>query len=252
MKRIVASVLVAALLALAGCVGSLPGTGPTLDDVEYPNGVSDGGVNATALVDAHEAGLENRSFTLEMTLTGASENESQSYAVRNAVSADRSRMLAHTNTSTGTTDVYFTADRVYQRSVLDGRTSYDVRERTSRAPQAAPGPLTGVRFLRQYLSTANFTPTGVTVDDGTTLIVLTADTASLVNNSMTNVTRFDARVLVDERGVVHRATLDYAAVSADGETISGSTTLRVTDIGETTVTEPDWLDEAEIAANESG
>jgi len=72
-----------------------------------------------------------------------------------------------------------------------------------------------------------------------------------VNASAVNVSRLDARVLVDEQGLVHRVTIDYAATTPTGQTITTSMSLRITDVGRTDVSEPAWLDDARAAANGS-
>ena len=58
------------LVALAGCNGALgPLGGDGGDQPSRPPGVTEDGVNATRLLDAHAAALANQSFTVETSAT---------------------------------------------------------------------------------------------------------------------------------------------------------------------------------------
>lgn len=68
MKRIL--VVLVFLVVLAGCAGPSPETTTSNTSITYPDGLSESGIqDATALAEAHHAGLQNTSFTKERHLT---------------------------------------------------------------------------------------------------------------------------------------------------------------------------------------
>lgn len=251
MRRPLAALLVAGLLVLAGCAGSLPGSGPTLDDVAYPTGVSDDGVNATALTAAHASAVENRSVTVGLDLDQRTPAGNNSVQLEAAVGPDRDRMNVTANASDRTVEMYLTADEEYRRTTANGSASYAVRERTPEMMSLPMPSPSGGRWIAQFAGQANYTPDDVVVEDGTTLVVLTADETSLGESSSTNVTSFDSRLYVSPDGVVHRLAFDYEAEGPNGQSVAMSATFRVSDVGDTTVSEPGWLDDAKAAANET-
>lgn len=244
-SRALQLVVLGCLVGLAGCTGGLPGGGddPTLDDVSYPEGVTDNGTNVTALAETHSDALENRSFALavETTVNGSATN--QSVAMDVAVGLDRDEGYANTTTGDRRMATYLASETRYTRIGTEEGPQYRATERTPTALQFVPASFSGANYLGRFLGVADLAPTGVRVVDGTTLVVREADGSNATAASPANLTDYDATVPVDERGVVHSVTA-AAAGSNGGETARTRFSMNVSDVGETTVEEPPWLDEA--------
>lgn len=245
--------MVLASLLLAGCVGSLPGgtSGPTLDDVTYPPGVTDDGVNGTMLVDAHTDALENRSFTTRTHLDERKGDESDSATMTALIGPDRDRIAATVASTDGERSAYLTEDTEYIRIVKDGQTTYRVTSRTPEALSLAPVSYANERYLTQILEMANFTPSEARLLNGTTVVVLTANTSDVEGMDGLDVTSFEGTLLVDEEGVIRSANVKIAGESTDGTTIEREFSMTLTDVGDTTVSEPDWIEDAEDEAGQS-
>lgn len=240
-------VAVACLVALAGCSGALSGAGEdaqTLDDVDYPEGVSEDGANVSALAESHEQRLQNRSFTLRVNSTVNTSAYNQSVSLDARVGPDRDAVHADSSAMDQQMSVYLTEDTQYTRVTAgDGEPRYRVTDRTPAALQLFSGSFAGATFLDRFAGSANFTPTDVRTVDGATVVVLEADGSNVTETSQANVTGYEATLLVDERGVVRSVEVDVSG-NRDGEQFRTRFSMTVTDIGETTVSEPGWLDEA--------
>ncbi|PSP56753.1 hypothetical protein BRC82_01370 [Halobacteriales archaeon QS_1_67_19] len=243
-------VAVGCLVALAGCSGAISDVGDTTtddattDDVEYPAGVSENDTNVSALTAAHDRQLENRSFTLEVNSTVNASTGNQTITMTAAVGPDRDQVLVNGSARNQQVSAYMTDEKRYTRlTVGDREPQYRVTERTPDQMQLFSGSFAGTTYLDRFAAEANFTPTDVRTVDGTTLIVLEADGSNATDTERANVTDYEATLLVDEDGVVHSATVDVSA-ARDGQQIRTRFSMNVSAIGETTVEEPDWLDEA--------
>lgn len=236
---------VACLVALAGCTGALTGGGddPTLEDVSYPAGVSENGTNVSALADAHSAVLENRSFTLSVNGTVNSPTANQSVRLDASVGRNRENVLVNGTMMGQQVSMYLTAEKRYTRLDADGEVSYRANRRTSDAVRLVPSSFTGASYLDRFGGVANATPTDVRETNGATLIVLRADGSDATASEQANVTDYNATLLVDEQGVVHSMTVE-ATTTRDGRRSTTEFALEISNVGETTVAEPPWLDEA--------
>lgn len=246
-------VAVGCLVALAGCAGTLPGgtDGPTADDVAYPDGVTENGTNVSALADAHAEALNGSSFSIALETSQNSSAGNQSAALSADVGPDREAVRANLSGADQRTEIYATEAKHYQQRTVGDRTAYRVTNRTSEGAQVVPASLSGAVYLQQYAAAtgANLTPDGAREVDGTTLLVLRADGGDVSIPGAVNATSYDATALVDERGVVHsfEVTLD---TEQSGAPASFSIAMNVSDVGETTVAEPSWLDEARNQTDE--
>ena len=247
-RRALQLLVVSCLVALAGCSGALSGGGAageqTLDDVTYPPGVSENGTNVSALADAHESYLQNRSLTLAVESRVDSSAGNRSVALDAAVGADRNNVLVNGSASGQQISVYLTPDKRYTRIAAgSGEAAYQASNRTSGAAQLVPSSYSGAGYLDQFGGIANFTPTGVRTVDGTPLVVLRADGSNATATQAANVTDYNATMLVDEHGVVRSVTVE-ATSERNGQQFRTNYSLTISDVGETTVDEPAWLDEA--------
>lgn len=237
---------VGCLVALAGCSGALSGaTGDdaTLEDVSYPDGVSENGTNVSALAAGHTAALENSSFTLSFESTQNSSMGNQSVRMDTAMTADRDQIRANLSSGERDISVYLTEDEQFRRVVADGDPSYRVSERTPEAMQFVPPSYSGARYVEQFGSMANFTPTEAREVDGTTFVVLEADESDVDAPEDVNVTDYDATILVDEQGAIHRISVE-AETTQNDQSARIAFSMEISDVGETSVEEPNWLDEA--------
>lgn len=239
-------IAVGCLVALAGCSGALSSTGAdgqSEDDLTYPDGVSENGTNVSALADGHAEALNGSSFSLTIASTQNSSMGNQSSEVTAAVSADRETVRANVTGGGQQSTLYLTESQRYTRMTTGDDTVYDVSERKSSGMQLVPSSYSGAAYVEQFAAQtgANFTPTGIREVDGTPVVVLRADGGNI--SEQTPITSYDATILVDEDGVIH--SLDVTAeAEQDGETSTVSFSLNVTDVDDTTIEEPSWLDEA--------
>ncbi|NEU55366.1 hypothetical protein [Halorussus sp. MSC15.2] len=246
-RRVLQLLVLSCLVALAGCSGALPGDGAgeqTLGDVSYPAGVSDDGTNVTALANAHESALENSSLTLSIDSTVNSSAGNRSVVLDAAVGSARDNVLVNGSASGRQMSVYLTPEKRYTRIATgdNSEAAYQVTNRSQEAMRLVPS-YSGSGYLDQFAGMANFTPTGVRTVNGTTLLVLQADGSNATATDRANVSEFDATILVDERGVVHSVTVE-ATSSRNGQEFRTTYSMTISDVGETTVAEPAWLDEA--------
>ena len=230
------------LVALAGCNGAL---GPLSGDgggdggePSLPPGVTDDSVNATALLDAHVESLENRSFTLEYELS-ATTAEADVVAT---VGSDRERAAGRIE-SPNRTEGYFLADDVqYVFHENRGDTTYYVANQSG--VDSAPFVRRYVRpdELRILLAAGEWTTDGTTDCDAGTCWVLDA-TGVNESGQLSDADSFDGRAVVAPSGRV----VDIS-VTVERPDDTGDVTLTVSSVGATTVTRPEWVDQA----NESG
>jgi len=248
---------VGCLVLLAGCSGALPGGAdePTTDaaavEMSYPDAVSENGTDVSALADGHAEALNGSSFSLSLaTAQNASAGE-RSAELSAAVGSDRERVRANVSGAGQQTEIYATDEKRYQRLTAGNETAYRVTNRTSDGTQVVPSSLSGAVYLEQYAgaTNANLTPDGVREVDGTPLVVLRADGSNVSIPGGANVTGYDATALVDEQGIVH--SFEVSVDTAQGDSSATlSVSMNVSDVGETTVAEPSWLDEAKNSTSE--
>lgn len=243
-----APLLIAALLLLAGCAGTLPGTddvGGGADADAYPPGVTDSTVNATALTDAHRSALNGSSLTVSVSIDQQIGNRSQSVSAVQRVGPDHEAILSTVDMETGSRAIYLTEDTQYVRVTFNNQSRYDVRPRSRTTPGQLMISPTATDLVNWTLTSGNFTVAGTEERDGTTLTTLTASslTANATRPTQGTLAGFNATAVVDERGVVR--SLSYSVeLEREGRTYVSSVSLNVTDVGSTDVAEPDWLEEA--------
>jgi hypothetical protein len=247
---------VLALVVLAGCVGGLGGpatdstpTSNTLDpdDADLPPGVSESGVtNASALVAAHEQTLRAEGFVLNGTF------------VRNPPNAGNQTRRYHTVVAPGGRPFHTVVRSVRYASDEPGsavsqrlRTRVWANETTMRrqttvgnstASSTIDGlppalSLTRAPQYDSYLEFGEYTVERVVARDGHTFTTLVAtDITDALGPNAT----LDARFVVDERGVIHEATVTLDG-GPDAET--DHATYRVVRLG-ASPTKPDWVGNA--------
>lgn len=260
MKRAVV-LLVALSAILAGCGGSggttttAPGSltqvdvpettagTPTVEPPDGPVGIEDGAVDERALVGGHIAALQPHSyrFTLNQTandsfrqytsagklplrtyITKPSASADQYYVRMSEVGMDRTGVMNYANTTAG--------GGQYVVQAISGEL----------------GPTPADRRLLAFVEPMNLTVDGTRTVDGREYRVLTASGMDDLNTSangrpprLSEVTGFEATLLVDQRGFVHSVNATYEYPD-DTRTVR----IRVDQVDATTVEEPAWLCEA--------
>jgi hypothetical protein len=280
--RLLGVVAVATLLVTAGCGGVFGGDGatptaaptstaappdgtdstapPTVDDTtevegqteppfpadRLPPGVeTDGSVDLGRLTEAHRNSLDGAAFTLGLNLSrrlvAADGNTTRIDAVQRA-RTDGSQYL----TTFRQEGRFVLAQTTWGNdSVAVARVDTGDGVRYQRAqPDVVQGNLSGVRFARQFAENATYTVAVV----GEDRVVLTADSAApglagQIGTTVTNVTSYDGRLVVDQEGRIRQFDA-VVAVELQGGTGTVDATMRLSAVGTTTVERPGWVSEA--------
>ncbi|WP_424003788.1 DUF7537 family lipoprotein [Haloarcula salina] len=274
LQRKHASLALVVLLTLtAGCSGIFGGTdaGASTATPADRNGPAPGtsGFDAAAIETGHFETLSNESFTasLSFRLSTVRDGENRSVFVNRTVAVDRANdralatgALVRANGAELETTTYTADGTTAERRVLStaDRTATDYRYDT--APyDGAVRPVNASSVLDRSLvqslgSDVNWTYAGTDTvggDDvsryeatGRNVTGFAADEAVAANvTEGESADSVSAAVLVDERGVVR--SLQYSLTTErDGRPFTVTLTLSVSDVGETTVEEPDWLSKA--------
>ncbi|WP_135805732.1 hypothetical protein [Halorussus marinus] len=272
MSTRLATAAVLALVVLAGCAGSAAQTATTAAEGEptettarsdassadLPPGVSPDGVsNASALVAAHRAALAETGYTYRVRTAGSADGSfDQQGTARAAVGTNhapiRLRSVTDVQSDDGTRRIrsdiwanesvalyeYRTRNRtVYDKSNASlspdgepvvGSTAFDVTEQASLA-----------RLVETALRAGEFEVADVGSTDGSTLTTLRATAPNRSSTAFGNVSTYDATVVADERGRIHR--LDVT-VETDRTGFRYEFTLET--LGGVVVEYPAWADRA--------
>ncbi|WP_058996785.1 hypothetical protein [Haloarcula sp. CBA1127] len=275
-RRHLSLALVVLLIASAGCsglFGSGTGTGtsetPTSADANGPAPGSSG-FDAGTIERGHFETLSNSSFTtsLSFQLSTVRDGENRSVFINRTVAIDResdrslaSGELVQASGDTLVTTTYTADGTTAERRVLT-RGDEEMTDYRAASPPY-DGPVQPVnessvidRSLLQSLgSDINWTYAGTeTVDGdsvsrfeatGSNVTGFTADNAVSTNVSANGTTdAASATVLVDADGVV-RSFQYRVTTERDGQPVTVTLSLSVSQVDDTTVAEPDWLSEAE-------
>lgn len=255
-----------ALVLLAGCSG-LPGVGGG-GGAAYT--AADEPLNTSALQGDHTENLrEAGSFTVTLngTSTVGNDTSTQQTVVRADLEANRTYQSSQVDQrlagqSSGVASELYVEDGTgYARFVLGTGNQSQAQYQTvdlSQLPAGSSAPSEQFLTLDQYFAItegANWTQEGTESFRGTTVTRYTIEDdyngSALTGGSGANVTDFGATLLVTADGTVRSFGFD-ATVEQQGRTVNVSNTLVVTDVGSTTVEEPEWLDEARNASDGQG
>lgn len=251
--------LLGLVVVLAGCSGpalqgatttptATPAPVPTVED-SFPPGVAPEGVaDASALADAHRESVRDCSHTLvvfERERVGEPALGSHFVGNRTVyqVGADGSFNVTVFRVNTRGNGALTT--QVPMRSAYGNRSVGFSRAATADEPayrRGAEGPdvaALGATYVERYLAVPNATvrPRG----DGGVRVKSTDPTA------LPNASSYFVDADVGPNGTLRRLHVEY--VDADGTV--RFLTVRVSDVGSTAVSRPDWVSEAAAATNES-
>ena len=248
MRRQLAALFVVALVAVAGCAG---GSAPGADgDASSDDPVYETPLDAGAVADAHVDALGDAgSYTIESDAASTVASQNQTTETTGEVRGDMATgaVFTRTETSQRTIELYAGSDgATYRRSVAGDQTRY--RNVSGQAVNASEYARSTVS---SFVNLFEFSYAGTEDADGGTVHVYEADGAAAMNTSSpgfaqlneSNVDAASATLHVRDDGVVTMAGYDIT-ITFQGQTQSIDTAQRFTAIGETDVTEPDWLSEA--------
>lgn len=267
--RVATAVCCVALLVLAGC-SALPGT-DAADGEPYTEAGEP--LNATALQSDHRSNVRAAgSFTVvaeSSSAVGTSSSEGRTVA---AVDLEDDRVRQDANyrttvaggterTAASNTTIYRANGTIYARTIdTQGNrstTQYQVID-AAETPANLSARFAGLQAWMNVVRGANWTQQGTERRDGTTVTRYTAngsddfDTAALDDRASTGaqspeVAGFNATLLVTSDGTIRLLTYDVA-LEARGQRVAAENRVTVESIGETSVREPGWLDEARNAS----
>ena len=257
-RATVGSVLVALLLLTAGCNGgsptttappstttpgetTTPGGTTTTPSEAFPAGFSDGGItgDAATVIDGHYATLNDTSYTAGYLVNRQGQSEQGSYQVDHAAGAALARQVPSGQPAIEA----YTADRgetVYQATLEPGNTTYQQGSLSFAAFHSRSRPAIAI----QSFEFVNWTYDGTTTEDGTELLVYTAtevDTSERGNIDPARISELDGRMVVTREG---RITEFQWSATVDEES-PVVYEYSVSEIGTTTVPEPEWLSDAQ-------
>jgi hypothetical protein len=247
MRRGIAALGLCLMLLLAGC-SLLPGGS---QDSPAP-GVEDGALaDADALLEAHESTLTESGYSHDLTINQTVETANGSFQddqrQRMAVAPGASQYLRQV--------IYVGQGRVvawgnetveYQR--IDSGTEPQYR---STSPESATA-MTGADALEPHL-TAPYEVVDTEETDDRTLVTLSttgdpSDESAFPENT-SSVDRYDAELVVDGDGRIHRLNVS-AAYEADGYPGTYEFRYELTDASDPGVERPAWVDDVASAAAE--
>jgi hypothetical protein len=204
------------------------------------------------LFDAHRATLGERDYAVNLTQVVLADGDRTRTVsrVRSDLDAGRLRGAFTASSNNVTVDTFRNKSRFFRRQTVADRTTYRVRNTTGSFESYHDRRTSLVASSVSIYRFAAYTANGTVERDGRTLyrFDLAAVNESAVAENVT-VTGAAGRLLIDERGLIHRSTLELRGESADGDTRRLFVSYRVTGTGDVTVERPDWLS---TAAAETG
>lgn len=251
MARRLVSLVVLAIVVLSGCLGAGPqststSTAQQLDPgtADLPPGANEAGVtNASALAAAHDRTLRAEGFVLNGTFVRDPPNAGNQTRRYHTVVAPGGRpFLTDVRSVRYATDeadaavtnrvrtrVWANETSMLRQVTIDNQTATATVD--SLSPSLSP---TRAPQYESYLEIGEYTVEQVVARDGHTFTTLVATgTTDAVGENAT----IDARFVVDERGVVHEATVTLRG-GPDG--VTDHATYRVVELG-ASPQRPDWV-----------
>lgn len=283
-RRVHLVVLLAAVVALAGCAGTL-GTGSTdagteagtvtgtdagtattaaggsdvalrtsdeaIQSFSYPEGAAPEGItDLDTLLEEHSSALSGDSFTMNGSLVfsissgGESDTTPVTYTIQYDA-ADVETLTGVGGLTAGTLDSYSDGSTKYYRIQGEGDTEYGTADPDEIVADGVPEERTGEGLLRTLLQRGDFTATGVVTRDGTELVQYNLTSVETDVQFDVGERTYDGYLLVDAEGIIHEADVSMMAQGSNGFTFTYDSHVEFTNIGNTSVEEPDWTSNAE-------
>lgn len=215
----------------------------TNDEVDYPTGLDEDGVSPM-LASAHSRELTDHSFT-------------GSFWVENLTSGwDAGRTISYTEDKVSLfienrgIEYYFSGEQEWWRQQWGGQYVYGQAEYESRSPpRIEPETVTFGEVLESFIRGCSFDPPVIESEQGPRIFTATATAVDQpaafqeVYHGTGDVESADATLEVDSDGIIRSFGGEFQAVK-NGESQLAIAEVQVTDIDETSVSEPDWVETA--------
>lgn len=267
-RRVLVALAVAWMVVVAGCGGagtatehgtdevasatgtptatSTPTPTPSLSAVDPPSGLTrDGVTDVEALFLAHKTSLSDTAATVSIAFRLSVNGSGRDVSLLGEYTPDTDRGWMQVTFPDGVGTYYTEGDTTYERVERDGQTTYGTTDQVSAVPQE---PRFGADIrIREAIEAGSWEATGVVVNDGTTLLRYEATEVTLpdsVTADTGNTVETRGELLVSEDGMIHHVSIYTKVESSDG-TVVYEIDVSLSDLGSTTVEEPDWIDRAE-------
>lgn len=245
-KQFSITIIFALLVVSAGCLGIL--TGPTADNVDYPDGYAQSGVtdpSDAASLHANET-VDSGSFASTYQVEYQLENKQVNLSEKRTVNVDTETYVAHSTGASMDSDQYASEGTAHIRVNRQDGSSPVYRKQSATFDETS---LTYESSMARFLGNVNYSEVSVSEENGNTLITYTGsdvnESGPLASQSeVNNVEDLHSKLVVDTEGRVHLFTLSATVTTSDSSTASISFTLSFSEHGSATVQKPDWLDEA--------
>lgn len=268
MRRKIITVAVVALLVFSGCSaingggggdGTTTQTGPdgttTSDAGDVSDPIYETPLDGETVAENHEAVVADaNSFTLVSTSNQSQGDRSASSQSTLKGVYDSGEYSSVQEARGRTVEQYvFANGSAYQRlEQSSGDTQYTVPRRTANASTIASGQ------IPSFVDAFEYEFVGTETVDGTETQVYEASGVSDLNTSAPgfseldteNVTNVGAHLYITEDGLVKQFGYELS-LTTDGQEASVEVSQRFTNLGETTVEPPEWIDEARENTDDS-
>lgn len=234
----VALLLVIVGLGIAAAqFGGLP-TGNDVSEFDYPNGSNETGFNDPAVLSqSHSQTLAEDSYTVELqnTADGSTAELTYQYDPQSGLGYrvedidnqnNREFVEDYNNQEVAVASGLGTDNTTYQRAFLQ-----------------QPVPYTANFDIQPFLESANYEATEVTQTNGEQVVVYESQGLTEEVSNQTSVDNFDAEIHLTDRGYFTLLNVTVTTTQ-NGQTIEEEQSIEVRNVGETTVSEPDWLSTA--------
>ncbi|MFB6165998.1 MAG: hypothetical protein ABEJ31_12630 [Haloarculaceae archaeon] len=245
-NRMLFGIALVALVGLAGCNGLLGGSGQSASD----GGPAVGPDNATAMMDAHQAALEDAGrfhYVRNSTLTPLDGGQLRNYAnVSATVDLGSGAYRNHQSVSLQPqVDVYATGNgSAYARLAVGNG---------SRFAELGPESVNATRYARppiaSFVRAMNFTDEGTSTVDGRTVHTYSVDGADQLDPAVGNLTgvapenasAVSGCLRLADGGVVRSFDYHVTGDSSRGQRIRYDLSIRYSEVGAAQVSPPSWL-----------
>ena len=280
-RKVALTLLVAVLVALAGCGGNVnqtttaspndtttasPGGGtstPTntatnsksLSSITLPKGISQSSVEETQLLATHKEALKASSFTKNIRVaiaTGANLKDprvvTSTHTAR--VNPSNGNALALSQSGNGQSkEMYSSGSMAYIKTTQDGNAQYAASSR-----MLSVNEIVAPYLVKPYLDAAAYTPEKAVTKNGRTLIQLRVtgiENPQIIRDQMQakSVSNASGTALVDTTGRIHNLdlTIQFTPEQAN-VTNEIRVSMNLKNVGSTSIKKPSWVSQAKKTA----
>lgn len=249
MRKLIGVFGIGFLVVLAGCTGGVPGFGDTQQ-------VPADGQSVDEFKQAHADALnEQGSYVAEMSVTQENNQQSQTQEFAYVVDSAQDRALMNVEQQGQAVSVFTAGETTYmQQMVGEDEAQYMVgsepyEDGLVQQVNTTQSTMSDVVLL---FGDTSYESTGTEMFDGDEMTVFEADeeagSAAVVEGlgeeaGDVDVESFSSTMYVDADGIVRFITVEYD-VRAGEQQISSAIEVKITGVGETSLDEPGWVEDA--------